>query len=367
MATFADTAADRAQEAALAQISASHLLVNRSKSLALAGVEAILSSRPVSLTAFDSGRIRRWIAETLERHPVDTIVVFSGQMGQYVPPDFKGRVIIDLCDVNSVKFEAYADAGERVWINRREGRLLAQEEERLAHRADVTLLISGNECDLLRSRMDASAAADIRALGNGIDADFFDPDADLEPAGFGPNVAHFVFTGQMDYVPNIAAVDRFARRIFPELRKEMDAQCHIVGRAPTEKVRALGRLEGVTVWGEVPDVRPFLAEATVVVAPIDIARGVQNKVLEAMAMARPVVLSAAASTGIAAKNGEHFVIGTSDTHFAEKCRQLFLDRAAAQALGQAARKFVVEHMSWDSIYRELAQICQHGETTRDAA
>lgn len=180
VATFAESASDRAQEGTLAQISASHLLVNRSKSLALAGAEAILSARPVSLTAFDNARIRRWIAETLERNAIDTIVVFSGQMGQYIPTDFSGRVIIDLCDVDSVKFEAYAQAGDRVWLNRREGRLLAAEEERLAHRADVTLLISDNECDILRSRMKAMRAVDIRVLGNGIDADFFDPSQDMD-------------------------------------------------------------------------------------------------------------------------------------------------------------------------------------------
>lgn len=367
VATFAESASDRAQEGALAQISASHLLVNRSKSLALAGAEAILSARPVSLTAFDNARIRRWIAETLERNAIDTIVVFSGQMGQYIPTDFSGRVIIDLCDVDSVKFEAYAQAGDRVWLNRREGRLLAAEEERLAHRADVTLLISDNECDILRSRMKAMRAVDIRVLGNGIDADFFDPSQDMDSADFAADAAHFVFTGQMDYSPNVAAVERFATHILPLLRQGMDAHFHIVGRAPTARVTMLAQLDGVTVWGEVPDVRPFLAQASVVVAPIDIARGVQNKVLEAMAMARPVVLSRAAATGIAAEDGTHFAIADDDVQLTALCRRLGSDLAASTAMGDAARKFVIEQMGWDRVHSDLAQICRPGENARDAA
>ena len=173
--TFGESAADMAQKPALAELARTHALVRRSKPLPLAGLEALWQRRPVSLSAFDHAAMHRYVAKTLGNQPIDTIFVFSGQMGQYVPADFAGRVIVDLCDVDSAKFDAYADAGNRKWLNRREARLLALEEERLAARADTTLLISEAEAQLFASRLRQPSSARLRALGNGIDAGFFDP------------------------------------------------------------------------------------------------------------------------------------------------------------------------------------------------
>ncbi|MEL7445508.1 MAG: glycosyl transferase family 1, partial [Pseudomonadota bacterium] len=173
---LAESAEDRAAIAEVTAISKSHCVPNRSKPLALAGAEAVLSGKPVSLTAFHSNKLESWVRETIASFDVDTIVVFSGQMGQYVPDDFDGRVIIDLCDVDSAKFESYAADGDRVWINAREGRLLRLEEERLSERADATILISESEANLFRSRLTAADDANIQFVGNGIDAAYFDPE-----------------------------------------------------------------------------------------------------------------------------------------------------------------------------------------------
>ena len=234
--TFAETDQDVAQRPALASVAATHWLGRRSKPLPLAGVEALFRGKPVSLTAFDDAQLRRWIAETIKREGIDTIFVFSGQMGQYVPTDFTGRVVVDLCDVDSAKFEAYAKAGERPWLNRREGTLLKREEERLAHRADTTLLITANEADLFRSRLNDMAGVNIRPLGNGIDAAFFDPDAvEPHPAIAGTEGPHFVFTGQMDYRPNVAAAQWVIEHLMPVVRQRFaNAHFHIVGRNPVD-------------------------------------------------------------------------------------------------------------------------------------
>lgn len=152
-------------------------MVRRTKPLALAGVEAVLSGKPVSLTAFHSRQLADWVRATIAARPISAIVVFSGQMGQYVPADFTGRVVIDLCDVDSAKFASYAEAGERAWLNAREARLLAAEEERLGARADATILISQAEAALYRSRLAAPDAVNVQVIGNGIDAGFFDPAA----------------------------------------------------------------------------------------------------------------------------------------------------------------------------------------------
>lgn len=362
--TFAETAQDRAQEAALGEVSASHLLVDRDLSLPRAGLRALASGRPVSLSAFADERLSHWVAQTLADRDIDTVVIFSGQMGQYIPASFAGRVVVDLCDVDSAKFEGYAaEAGfPKSWLLAREARLMAREEAGIARRADCTLLISDNERALFCSRLPAGADCDIRALGNGIDAAFFDPVATLEhpdlAATPGP---HFVFTGQMDYPPNIAAVERFAREILPRLRETVQAQFHIVGRAPTAEVTRLGELPGVRVWGEVPDVRPFLAGASAVVAPLTLARGVQNKVLEAMAMARPVLLSPEAATGIDARDREQFAICRDDAAFVAAAAAFAADPNRAAEMGRAARAFVIAEMSWEAFEAQLAAILGHGQ------
>ena len=368
--TFGDTPQDMAQKPALAEIARTHALIERSKPLVLAGVEALARRQPVSLTAFDDAAMHSYVAKTLTNHKIETIFVFSGQMGQYVPENYRGRVVFDLCDVDSAKFEAYADAGQRAWINRREGRLLAREEERLAQRADTTLLISENEAELFRARLEQPAQVRLRALGNGIDAQFFDPalvslQEDLEE-GEDPQL---VFTGQMDYAPNIAAAEWMIEEVMPALRKTYArARFHVVGRAPVRNLRERHGENGTRVWGEVPDVRPFLRSADLVVAPLLIARGVQNKVLEAMAMARPVVLTPGAATGIDALDGEHFAVARAEpSAMLARIEGLLAEPERARAMALAARRFVIERMSWESVEAALADVVGAGETARDVA
>lgn len=370
---FTETAADRAAESELAQLAASYCLPQRDLSLVRAGASALLSGKPVSLTAFDSPKLHQWVRTTLAERDIDTIVIFSGQMGQYVPADFMGRVVIDLCDVDSAKFDAYATEGTwpRSWIDAREGRMLREVETALAARAAHTLLITDQEAELFRSRLPAGADADIRALGNGIDSDFFDPMAvgpHRELAGSpGP---HFVFTGQMDYAPNVAACERVFDRLLPRLREtHPEAQFHVVGRAPLDKLVARAGQDGIRVWGEVPDVRPFLAAADIVLAPLTIARGVQNKVLEAMAMARPVVLSPEAATGIDAQDGAEFAVGQDDDALIAQCNALLADGPAALAMASAARRFVLDNRSWEAMLAPLAGLVGRSQKAgaRDAA
>ncbi|WP_338445243.1 TIGR03087 family PEP-CTERM/XrtA system glycosyltransferase [Pelagerythrobacter marensis] len=369
-----ETASDMAQAGELGRMAASHCLVRRKRNLAAAGAEALLRGRPVSLAAFDHPRLRRWVGETLAARPIDTVFVFSGQMGQYVPEDFRGRVVIDLCDVDSAKFEAYGarKGGLRGRIDRREARLLAREEERLARRCDATLLVSEAEATLFRSRLTDPAAADIRTVRNGIDTARFDPARIApHPQLVGSPGPHLVFTGQMDYAPNVEAVRRAAERILPAIRRtHPGAVLHIVGRAPVAGVRALERHSGVRVWGEVPDVRPFLAGADLVLAPLAIARGIQNKVLEAMAMARPVVLSPEAATGIEARDAEHFAVGDDDPALIERVLSLLADPSMAQEMGAAARRYAVERQGWAAMLAPLADLvgaAPQGRRQRDAA
>lgn len=362
---------DPSADAALAKLAASHCIAPRTKPLPLAGIEAVLAGKPVSLTAFHSRHLEGWVRETIAHHRIEAIVVFSGQMGQYIPADFAGRVVIDLCDVDSAKFASYAQGGERVWLNAREARLLAVEEERLGCRADATILISEAEAALYRSRLNDPAKVNVQVIGNGIDAALFDPaSVTAHPGLAGPPGPHFVFTGQMDYRPNEQAALWVIKALLPLLRDQHPgAQFHIVGRNPTAKLMAEHGTPGVQVWGEVPDVRPFIAAADAVLAPLLIARGVQNKVLEAMAMARPVVLTPDAATGIAATDGEHWLVSPPDpVAMAARIARLLSDPQAPARIGTAARRFVLDHHGWEAMLAPLGQLIgKGGEAARHAA
>lgn len=367
VATFAEGEADLAQEPVLAELAASHRLVRRGKPLALAGAEALLRGQPVSLTAFHDPRLAAYVAKVLAERPIAAIYVFSGQMGQYVPADFPGRVLLDFVDVDSAKFDAYAASGHgpRAWIDGREGRLLQAEELRLSRRADCSLFVSDEEAALFAARLPAAerAAHDVRALRNGIDSTGFDPAAVTpEPRLSALPAPRLIFTGQMDYAPNIAAAARVIERLMPLIRARLpQATFHVVGRNPPAALKALDGTNGSRVWGEVPDVRPWLAGADIALVPLEIARGVQNKVLEAMAMALPVVLTSGTATGIGAQNGEHLIVADADETLAGAVVSLAEDPATADRLGRSARRFVVDQLSWAATLAPLAGLLAQAE------
>jgi len=344
---FADNGHDMGFGAAMgARLASSHVEI-RNKPTWLAGLEALAKGGPVSVASFASQSMAAWVRALLESRPISHIFCFSGQMAQYVPADFEGRFLMDFVDVDSAKFESYADMGNPVmrWVNAREGRLLAAFERDVAMRANLSLFVSDAEAALFRVR---SGVHEARALGNGIDTIFYDPDATfrtLHPPFPDPLI---VFTGQMDYRPNVEAVTIFATEAMPIIRAaNPEATFAIVGRNPSAAVSDLSALPGVQVTGAVDDVRTWLTAADVVVAPLRTARGIQNKVLEAMAMAQPVVASPAAAEGIDAQAGVHFYVENSARAEAERVCALFADANEMQRVGRAARAHVIAHYGWN--------------------
>ena len=315
------------------------VVVERSKPRWRVGIEALASGRPLSLTAFDDARVHAAVARIVHERAIDRIYAFSGQMAQYLPDGVPA--VMDFVDADSAKFAAFANDASAVsrWMYRREARLLGRYERSVTARVEASLFVSAEEAALVPGA---------RALENGIDTGFFDPAARFVPVvGQGRLI---VFTGQMNYKPNVDAVISFARDVLPCIRAEHpDVRFAIVGRAPVGQVRALAD-EAVIVTGEVPDVRGWLAAAAVVVAPLGLARGIQNKVLEAMAMARPVVASPAAAEGIDHAGTIRVADGTA---MSGAVSTLLGDEDDARALGQAARARVRARYAWDACLAPL--------------
>ena len=364
LACFADDAADAGHLPALREkmggkLGEAHVEI-RTTSKALAGARALLKGRPVSLTLFDSAPMRRFVADTLSRPSVGTVFAFSGQMAQFIPERISQRFVMDFGDMDSAKFAAYGEqGGPLAAIHRREAGKLFAFERSVAARAETSLFVSEAEAKLFRDKAGLQGA-DIRVLQNGVDLDFYDPDACFERLDrAGPTI---VFSGQMDYAPNVDAVTWFADEVLPLVP---GARFVIVGRKPPEAVVRLGRRKRVHVTGEVADVRSWLAAADVIVAPLRIARGIQNKVLEAMAMARPVVASPAAFEGIEAEPGRDLIVADSAAEQAAVIRTLLAARTAAEALGKAARRRMAEAYRWDRRLEPLAGMI--GASGRQAA
>ncbi len=342
LATFADDPRDMGHEDALGQWCAGVKVLRRSKGNARAAIEALARGRTVSEAAFDSAAMRATVAELLAARRYAAVYVYSGQMAQYLPADLP--FVMDFVDMDSAKFASYADdaTGPMRWMMRREAAKLAAVEAKVAGLARASLLVSEAEAALFRR---TSGADRVVAIENGIDMAFFDPAGVVPVDAAGPLI---VFTGQMDYRPNVEAVRWFVGEVLPLIPQ---ARFAIVGRSPTAAVRALAG-ERVVVTGEVADVRGWIAAAAVVVAPLLLARGIQNKVLEAMAMARPVVASVAAAEGI--DHQGTIRVGDDPEGFAREIGEVLADPVAADAMGQAARARTIARYGWDARLAPLA-------------
>ncbi|WP_174285434.1 TIGR03087 family PEP-CTERM/XrtA system glycosyltransferase [Sphingomonas bacterium] len=339
LVAFADDPGDRIVPEMLRSKLASATIVPRKRSRGAAVMSALASGQSVSLAAFRDGAMTAAVRQILASRPIDAIYAFSGQMAQYLPAT--PRAIMDFVDVDSAKFAALAGKarGPMRWLMTREARLLGAYERAVAARVEAGLFVSAAEATLFRA---GGGAGNVLVVENGIDTARFDPATVAPVETDGPLI---VFTGQMDYPPNVEAVTWFATDILPMIRaRNPAARFAVVGRSPTAAVRQLAS-DDVFVTGAVDDVRGWLAAASVCVAPLKLARGVQNKILEAMAMARAVVATPCAAEGIDHDGTIHVADGAAA--FADAVSALIDDVRRTDAIGQAARARVIDRYSWD--------------------
>jgi sugar transferase (PEP-CTERM/EpsH1 system associated) len=356
--TFIDDPADElhvdALRALCAGLHAVRLHPLRARAASLLG---LFDDAALTLRYYRDAGLRRWVERTVREARIDTIIVFSSSMAQYAE-GLGVPTLVDFVDVDSAKWTAYADRHRwpMSWLYRREGVRLLAYERAVAQRAQRAYFATEKEAELFVSLAPECAAA-VEPMNNGVDAAFFDPGV-ARASPFAAGEAALVFTGAMDYWPNVDAVCWFAAAVLPRLRQRWPTlRLHIVGRNPAPAVRALAS-DAVAVTGTVPDVRPYLQHADVVVAPLRLARGIQNKVLEAMAMARPVVVASGCAQAIHAEDGVELVAADSADDYVQTIGALLSEPVRARALGAAARACVRARYSWSAhltaVDRQLA-------------
>lgn len=302
-----------------------------------------------SVECFRDKALQNYVDRVLASGRVAAALAVSSPMAEYLrtsPGPLPPRRILDLVDVDSQKWLAYAERS--AWPVSRlyalEARLLGRYERLVTALFQDVLLVSEAETALFRRLGGANGKA--RALSNGVDLAYFSPQDPLAPVVRGRTV----FCGAMDYRPNIDAVVWFATAVLPLLRQRLpEAELYVVGANPHPRVRALTTLPGVHVTGAVVDVRPFVAKAALSVAPVRLARGVQNKVLEAMAMGKAVLATPQAFEGIEAVAGFDLAVAPDEPEaFAAAALQLLLHPQAATIMGVRARRCMERRYSWAS-------------------
>jgi sugar transferase (PEP-CTERM/EpsH1 system associated) len=352
--SFVDDPDDLQHTTKLKEYCASLELEYRNKPAAiLLATAAFLGRQPLSIKLFYrealAKRIKRKLAEKF-----DCVIVSCSTMAQYVSSSSGVPKIIDFIDVDSEKWRAYA--GRRSFpfasIYRREANLLGRYEAQIVIDFDHSIASSEAEAAFLRQR---ARNRPVSVVSNGVDLDYFSLPEVAPDKRYNSTI---IFVGVMDYFPNVDAVHYFCDKVFPIVRDSVpQAQFYIVGRNPTRRVKELGRQPNVTVTGMVADVRPYLCQATVAVAPFQLARGVQNKILEAMAVGLPVVGTAETFKGLGATEEDGIRIANDPASFARHVISfLQSDAESLRRFAVQTRSYVEQHHRWEDQGKKLERI-----------
>jgi len=346
LGTFVDDPRDMAFVPRLGDFCTSSKVVPISKFARLRSLSGLLSGEALSVRYYRDERMLTWVRDTVREHRIERALVFSSAMAQFVQGIPGLRVVVDFVDVDSDKWDQYAKS--RWWplslVFRREAARLLAFEQAIATTADASVFVTAGEAALFK-RLAPESGGRVHHVQIGVDAEAFSPSQDFTNP-FSETEDAIVFTGTMNYWPNVDAVCWFAQQVLPMIAaKRPRVRFHIVGMHPASAVMALARQARVVVTGPVPDVRPYLRHARVVVAPLRVARGIQTKVLEAMAMARPVVVSSCAAEALSGLPGVDYEVACDAPEFARKTIAL-LNRDNGYATGAAARARVIADYDW---------------------
>lgn len=321
------------------------------------GLTGFVTNKPITLPYYHSHEMQRWVDETIVEQQVQRVLIFSAAMAQFVEPHLPNikHSVLDFVDVDSDKWRQYAaeKSGIKAWFYNREARLLQNYETNMANAFDFSTFVSDDEASMFTSLIPKALDNKVLGVRNGVDTTYFDPQAGFKAVDHIADNS-VAFTGAMDYWANVNAVMWFVENVWPLiLNVDSTAHFYIVGSKPSAEIQALHGKRNITVTGRVEDVRPYIAQTKVSVAPLRIARGIQNKVLEALSMAKPIVLSSMAAEGIAKPISSDYQVEDSP----EAMAQLICDLLAKEALvSESNRAFVVEHFSWESEMHKFSDL-----------
>jgi len=350
-ACFVDSRADLAAAPQMRRWCADVAAVpwQRDMGIARAGA-ALLRGRALSIGAYDDARMHRIVKSWSRSVSFDAVVAFSACMAPYAMRAHAKRRVLDLCDVDSAKWLAYAqtDLPPRRWLHACEGRRLAAFERSCVQQFDDVLVITSAERHLLDAH---DRHGHVHVVGNGVTI----PGGQPRPASSrGPVIA---FVGAMDYRPNVEGAVWFVRKVWPLIRARLPgARLLLVGRHPVAAVRRLRRVAGVAVTGKVARPQPYLDQARVVIAPLLVARGLQNKVLEAMAAHRPVVCTSAVARGLDAIANVDVLVADDGSAFSEAVLELCESDARCEAVAAAGHRYVSRYHPWREILERFERI-----------
>lgn len=318
---------------------------------------AFLTGQAMTLAAYPKRKLKAYVDHLFAQDAVDLVFIFSSAIVPLIADKASNiPVVTDLVDMDSAKWASYARQ-HRFPIAQmfaREAKLLLQTEISITEQSEKTALVSREEAELFQASLPPHLVRKVTYITNGVDIEAFAPERFLSVTQDEHLIA---FSGAMDYPPNIEAVEWFVAHVWPRVKKTCPkARFMIAGGPAHARVRALAEEEGIVVTGYVDDMAETLAAASVIVAPLQTARGVQNKVLEGMAMAKPVVVSPAAKEGIEAVPGDHLLVAEGADGMADQVISLLADQVGAKALGGRARAHIVDTYRWATTLDRLDQI-----------
>lgn len=323
----------------------------------LRAAQSLASGQSATVGLFRSEALQQQVDLWLRDIQFDVAVVFCSSMVQYISTSQHIATIVDLVDVDSQKWFDYASRanGPKRWLFNLEGNRLRQLERSLPQRSQAITLVSEAEAQLFREICPNDMT---HGINNGVDLEYFQPDTGSESNGShsaaGPVCT---FVGALDYRANIQAMEWFCEHCWPGVRQQIpNATLELVGRNPAQSLLRLSSLPGVAVIGSVPDVRPYLQRANVVIAPLQTARGVQNKVLEAMAVSKAVVASRQAIEGLDCRIGQDLLSADTADAWVATLVRLLNDRRLCQSIGRAGREYVQLHHCWSETLAEFGRL-----------
>ncbi|WP_262695021.1 TIGR03087 family PEP-CTERM/XrtA system glycosyltransferase [Kordiimonas aquimaris] len=337
----------------------------------LSAIKGFVTDKSLTECAYPSKKIRQDIKSLIFTKKFDLIFVYSAAPFAWLPSQVDDvPIITDLVDVDSAKWEAYA-AGASIpirWIYNREAKYLSRFEAFVASKSKACSLVSNDEAALFKKRMPLNLQKTTQVYGitNGVDCAAFNPRIQNE-TGAKQNIStRLIFTGAMDYRPNIEAVKWFTKHVLPKLFDHDSSIEFIIAGAPVApEVKELSHHAYINVLGRVDNMADEINSADIVVAPLQTARGIQNKVLEGMAMAKPVIATSAANEGINAPDNEAIIIADTAEAYVAAINNLLADPKQSAVIGKNARKFVEQHFSWSASWSALDNMINSARTQEE--